>query len=389
MQVDCLFKYKEALDRTMKYFCIVQSVNINSYLTNIKSFVGDHEVGKSNNEVEGISFEGTVVEYFPRRLDKHFPNLTSLRIVSCGLKVIRWKDLKGLEDLTELYLVGNQLKSLPNNLFTDMKSLKFIMLQSNKLQYLSSRLLDPIDKTQLRQLELSSNTRIDSYFNKNAAYSLDTVMKIIDEKCLNVIEHDETLKVNFPKEIKELYGSKRLSDFTIIVGGREFFVHKIVLATQSSVFSVMFETDMQEKIKNQMIIEDMSVKAFDKFLCYVYTGKIPDVSDVWDVFTIAVKYNVENLKTVCETIILDNVDESNALEICCLAYLYDLEDIKLLAISELSSMFPELLLSHHFIENPSYVKRVIEAKYKIALAQQELDEILQNKPEMNELKWVI
>lgn len=368
-----------------KYCCVVSSVTINSpMLTKIKSFTGSHLEGKSDIDVVIVLFQSTVVEYFPRGLHKHFPNLKELRITNCGLKIITRRDLVGLANLTELSLSDNKLTSLPNNLFADMKSLTVISFFNNKLERLSSKLLDPIDKTKLIRIDLDGNTEINAWFNINSGgiFTIGRLMRVIDKECLKPFEsEDSEIRMNeFSKGIEELFVSKRFSDFIITVENKEFLVHKMVLAAQSSVFNAMFETDMEERKTNHTKIDEFTAGAFEKFLCYIYTGRIPDETDAVEVFRIAVKYQVSHLKIVCEMIILDNIDELNASEILILGDLYDSDDMKQLAFAEIRETNPEILLADFLIDHPLYVQQIIEAKKNLTKAQQKLEKVLQNHP---------
>ena len=56
--------------------------------------------------------------------------------------------------------------------------------------------------------------------------------------------------------------NKALSDFKFIVGGKEFFVHKVILSSRSSVFEAMFTNDMKEKNENEVTIEDIESECF-------------------------------------------------------------------------------------------------------------------------------
>lgn len=92
MDIDCQFGFNQY----EMYSCFVTSAVITNPFHVIKLFKGVHLDGKSNEDIILISFDKTNVEYFPRDLHKHFPNLKRVYISECGLKeILRW-DLKGL-----------------------------------------------------------------------------------------------------------------------------------------------------------------------------------------------------------------------------------------------------------------------------------------------------
>jgi BTB/POZ domain len=83
----------------------------------------------------------------------------------------------------------------------------------------------------------------------------------------------------FLKDFEGLWNSKRFSDFTIIVGAKEFLVHKTVLGSQSSFFAAMFESDVEEMRTGKMTITDFSAEAVEEFLRHFYTGELPSVAN--------------------------------------------------------------------------------------------------------------
>lgn len=75
-------------------------------------------------------------------------------------------DLIGLENLERLDLKGNFLTFLSDDLFADMKKLRIINFGHNKLERLSSKLLEP-SATSLECASFGRNTKVDDFFKKN------------------------------------------------------------------------------------------------------------------------------------------------------------------------------------------------------------------------------
>ena len=87
--------------------------------------------------MEALHFDETVVNFIPKGINLLFPNLKVLDIWKCGLLKISKTDLDGFEQLQVLSLGYNQLHSIPNDLFDDMKNLKAIFLIGNPIEYMS------------------------------------------------------------------------------------------------------------------------------------------------------------------------------------------------------------------------------------------------------------
>jgi hypothetical protein len=352
--------------------------------TEIKTFVGEQRQGKTNNDVAAIFFVEPSVYFFPRNLQHIFPNLRYLKMSNCDLQRITRDDLVGLENLERLYLQNNKLTSLPSDLFIGFKYLKFIWLGENNLEYLSSKLLEPILGNQLQTVNFEDNTKINAFYQpgkEGSVASLQELMNIIDLNCEPPKDEiKEEFKNTFNAGFKELWTSKDFSDFTIIGGfdgkSKEFAVHKIVLGIQSSVLLAAFKNDkMEEAQTGKMTINDFSADTVEGMLCYMYTGEV-NGSIAMDLFTIADKYDVDNLKSRCEKIILYNINDSNALEIIHFGHHHSLDELERAAFNRIKKMFPEIKFSDELIKKkPEDLKEIIEIhcsrKRKIQEAEEE------------------
>src|SRR5699024_9957848 len=67
------------------------------------------------------------------------------------------------------------------------------------------------------------------------------------------------------------------SDIVVVVGGKQFALHKAVLGARSPVFKAMFEHDLVETRQCQVDITDLDVDTFEQLLAYIYSGKIPSM----------------------------------------------------------------------------------------------------------------
>jgi Leucine-rich repeat (LRR) protein len=269
MIVNCIF-----MQLTDYYCCTIKEALITLRGTEIIGVKGNHEEASSDFDVEKVLIFQSSVEFFPRGFGKIFPNLKSLIILKCGLKEISRDDLKGLENLEHLYLSNNELVSLPSDLFCDMKKLKTISFNRNKLETMSSKLLEPINDVLLKA-DFYGNTKINSSFSFGSTdFSLEKLMNLIDNECdLPFVEQPQKAEI-VAKVVESLWASRRFSDFTIVVGSNEIPVHKNVLGIQSPVFAAIFESDMKERIEGKMEIEEFSASAVEDFLRFFYTGDI-------------------------------------------------------------------------------------------------------------------
>jgi Leucine-rich repeat (LRR) protein len=194
MELKCEFKFEAYYSGVPYYTCYVKKASITEPYTKIKEIIGEHQPGKSNDDVEAIMFEKTTVHHFPRDLDKIFPALKVLRINNCGLLSITRDDLFGLQKLELLDLRGNQLQWLPSNLLLGMSNLKRVIFLNNKLERISSKLLEPIASNALGWVNFKGNSKISNHFGPaygGSTKSLQELMEIIDASCEKPNEKEE------------------------------------------------------------------------------------------------------------------------------------------------------------------------------------------------------
>lgn len=361
---NCRFKYSRYKKRDY-YECLVTSGRLTKPIAEVRNFHGVHENDHTNSDVDFLLISNQphetliTVNFFPRGLYKLFANLSSLWISDAKLMQISRQDLFGLENLKELWLPHNELKLVPSDLLVGMTKLKNINLANNQIEIMSSDLLKPVLRNGLKSVNFCQNPKIDASFKAgrkgDGVKTVLVLMKIIDKSC------DHPMKQKIPEAWKELWESKNDSDFTIGVGASEFAVHKTVLSLASSVFAAAFEHDMQEKQLNVMHIEDVTAEAVEDFLRFIYTGQLDDATNAMDVYELASKYDIPDLKSRTETLILFNIDESNAIEVFAFAHLHNSDDIKQVAFRRLQLTFPGANLDERLMEQPEELKDIVEA----------------------------
>lgn len=381
---------------SVDYECSVQSISIQERNTTVTSsmFRGEHEDGRSNDDVELLSFENTIVHYIPRGLKKVFPRMTILDISYCGLKEVFRTDLVGLETLEQLYITHNDLRTLPNDLLVGMSKLSRISFNNNRLENISSEVLKPIMKNELTYVGFVYNTIIDASFGNEShdieehegkVDTLQDLMDLIDTtwKKNVVILKNAKFALNVSNGLEELWTSGRYSDFTITTvnlsqpeDAKKFQVHKSVLAAQSPVLTVAFDVDMKERQTSEMKIFDFDARTVEGFLRYCYTGQVQDKENAMNLFEIASKYDVSQLMSVCEDIVVENIDESNIYKVFCLGKLHPSSIMKYSAFEKIQQMFPEKELKD-LINDPESLEKLLEAnrtrKRKIQKAEEEFN----------------
>ncbi|XP_044736264.1 speckle-type POZ protein-like isoform X2 [Chrysoperla carnea] len=131
-----------------------------------------------------------------------------------------------------------------------------------------------------------------------------------------ITDHSSSIQVPESRLLDDfsmLFESKKFCDFTLTVdGGKEFQVHKNILAARSPVFAAMFEHEMEECKQNRKA-ENLETMA----------GKILAAAD---------KYDLKRLKKLCEKELCTSLTIENAAETLILADIHNADQLKAEAI---------------------------------------------------------
>jgi speckle-type POZ protein len=102
----------------------------------------------------------------------------------------------------------------------------------------------------------------------------------------------------YSKDIAALFDDETMADFTFKVKNCVIAAHKIIVGARSPVFAAMFKGELKEK--SEMEVRDMKPVVFNKLLQFIYANDC-DVGEFTEELLIAAdKYDVKDLKELCE-----------------------------------------------------------------------------------------
>lgn len=129
-----------------------------------------------------------------------------------------------------------------------------------------------------------------------------------------------TLSDNF----KSLFVNKENCDTTLLVQGKEFKAHEVVLVARSTVFADIFQHDTSVKQTRVITIPDCDSGTFQQFLEFIYCGKLEKISfcSATHLYETSHKYGVQELKAFCVDSLAENMTEENFREVVILADKY-------------------------------------------------------------------
>ncbi|XP_055332543.1 TD and POZ domain-containing protein 3-like [Paramacrobiotus metropolitanus] len=115
-------------------------------------------------------------------------------------------------------------------------------------------------------------------------------------------------------DLQYLWDSQLLADCRLLCQGREFPVHRAILAAQSPVFAAMFQSDMAEKATGVCRIEDTSAEVLDILLSFAYTRVAFEAGDetLMQLWHAADKYDMKELGAECERVMMGALTAENA-----------------------------------------------------------------------------
>jgi len=109
-------------------------------------------------------------------------------------------------------------------------------------------------------------------------------------KCVDCGSREKTLYDETLGHLSALLENATLSDVVCEVGGKEFKLHKTILAARSPVFEKMFSNKLEETRSNRIKVPQVSIEAFEEVLRYFYAGKVPNMKKfAYELFQFAEK----------------------------------------------------------------------------------------------------
>lgn len=128
---------------------------------------------------------------------------------------------------------------------------------------------------------------------------------------------------------KCILSSTKYSDFVFNVQGKQFKVHRNILAAASPVFDKLFSTKLKE---NRCDITDIEPAIFLYLLSFIYCGGLPEKlhegNTARKLFHAARYYEIGELVSICKHVEHYKLAVHNAQDIYNWAYTSELEDVK-------------------------------------------------------------
>jgi len=173
------------------------------------------------------------------------------------------------------------------------------------------------------------------WIRENANVSLADGFLLQDDSLIIVgmiflVKTDIDLTKNHFVEMKhnlmEAYKNKDpvLYDVTVKCGNATFECNKFMLTARSPVFKAMFQSNMIENQTNTVNIKDLKPTVVEGMIQYIHTGVTSHIYKApRNMLAAADRYQLEQLKTSCQIILVDSLDVENCIPLLILSDMYN------------------------------------------------------------------
>ena len=141
------------------------------------------------------------------------------------------------------------------------------------------------------------------------------------------------------------------TDFEVVVGGRTFRCHKVVLAALSDYFQAMFTSRMKETVENKCVLHDVDPEVWENILDLIYDGSGEKTEHFMKYTTHATEeylrigcmLQIRFIQDLCIKNIRMNLKVQNCIEIWKMGKTLQMAELKDLGLNYVLSHFEELV----------------------------------------------
>lgn len=153
--------------------------------------------------------------------------------------------------------------------------------------------------------------------------------------------------------MNELRRKGELCDVVLLVNGRRFPAHRIVLAGASSYLRAMFTNGMLESGMRDIKLQGIDANVMETLLDFSYTGMVDvTVDNVQALLSASTLLNLPTLRSVCCGFLQTHLDSTNCLGIRAFADLYSCSELENAAYRFICQRFLDVVKSDEFLQLP-------------------------------------
>jgi hypothetical protein len=380
MEIQCKFKMAPiALSSKVEcyYTCVIENQHLPVDENQEIRFYGDHLGNNALGNVRSLQVMHRRLHQVPECFGTHFTYINSLSINRCALQKVMRKSFAKFPHLNVVNLSHNELTIIPGDLFKGSINLRSINISYNKLEIVEFNLLQSVRHDTFKYIDLSSNPNIDYTAIIDNQISLnqvrDDLHKIYKTTMVKNLNSLKQQNANLKKEleamsvkiaatltddVKSYLMDDDFKDFTVIVDGQNFKIHKMILAARSSIFAQIIKNNPDAV---ELKMTDIPVETFAEVLEFIYHDKLPMHANRLSLLIKgALKLDIQALKGATIKKLGDVLSEENALDALELALINDIHELKAKAIEKIQLMLQFKELKIDSVEQCRALKMVLE-----------------------------
>lgn len=198
----------------------------------------------------------------------------------------------------------------------------------------------------------------------------------------NIVEGFHDYGSTLGRELNKLRQDKRLCDVTLIVEGKQFSAHQVVLVASSRYFYGVFTSDMVEKRTQRVNLSELNASAMEPLLSYLYTGDVAiNESNAEDLVISANYLLLPRLKALACKFLEQAMIASNSIYYYQLAEQFDCKDLKHHASQMIRANFGTIGQSKDFMGlSLDHVEELLSGDDIVIRAEEEIFEAI--------LEWI-
>lgn len=139
------------------------------------------------------------------------------------------------------------------------------------------------------------------------------------------------------------------TDVTLNCQDRYFHCHKSVLASKSTVFAAMFNSNLYDAFSAFIPLECIDYATLYEIILYIYTGTAPELAKkACRLLRPAAMYHLIELKMVCENFACEQLNIDNAVELLLLSFSCETVRLKEIALEFVAQNIDDMLQMKDF-----------------------------------------
>jgi hypothetical protein len=175
-------------------------------------------------------------------------------------------------------------------------------------------------------------------------------------------------------ELTKMWREGSFLDCVVVVEGREFKAHRIVLAASSAFMKSAFTVGLAETTSARLVLEDLGASTFEALLTWCYDGEVAiDEDRLHDLLRAAARLQVPPLLEACENLLVAHLAPNEALVVWELGDQHTLPRLVEAAKAAVAAAFAEVAATDAFARLPAaWLEELLQSDHIVVKSEQEV-----------------